>query len=150
MQLSKNFNLLELVKSDLASRLGIDNTPGPQEIKNLQLLVTNILQPLRDKVGPIIINSAYRSPALNKAAGGSETSDHMLGLAADIECQEMSNYDLARVLKDNFKFKQVILEFYTRGQPSSGWVHVSYGDKGQVLTAYKEKGKTVYGVGLLA
>ena len=151
MQLSKNFSLQELTKSQEAVRKGIDNTPGPVEIKKLLDLVALLLQPLRDKVGPITVSSAYRSKALNEAIGGSKTSDHMQGAAADIECITLSNLDLARFIRDNFKFTQVILEFYVEGQPNSGWVHVSYDKndlKCQCLTAVKRQGKTVYLPGL--
>lgn len=148
MQLSKNFSLDELIKSDTAIRLGINNTPNTGQIKNLELLAKNILQPLRDKFGSIKILSGFRSPELNKAVNGSKTSDHMDGLAADIECKALSNAALASWIKGNLTFEQLILEFYTPGDSFSGWVHVSYGNKQQILTAHKENGKTIYTVGL--
>jgi uncharacterized protein YcbK (DUF882 family) len=149
MQLSKNFHLRELIRSDYASRRGIDNTPSSIVINNLSLLAGNILQPIRDKFGVVIVNSGYRSPQLNTAIGGSKTSDHVLGLAADIEVPDLSNYMLAKWCEQNLKFKQLILEFYTPGDTNSGWVHISYGSKQQVLTAVKENGKTIYKIGLV-
>ncbi len=150
MQLSKNFSLEELCKSYEGERKGIDNTPSIDIVDNLKLLANNILQPIRDTLGPVIIKSGYRSPTLNRLVGGVPSSDHVLGLAADIEISNMSNYNLASWCIKNLVFKQVILEFYTRGNPNSGWVHISYGNKKQVLTAVKENGKTVYITGLAA
>ncbi len=147
MRLSKNFSLEELVKSDTAIRRGINNEPSQDLINNLQELVDNILQPLRDRMGPIVISSGYRSPELNTAIGGSKTSDHCLGMAADIEVLGVDNKMTAEVIRDCFPFTQVILEFYKEGVPDSGWVHVSYDPqdlKKEVLRADKLNGKTHY------
>lgn len=147
-QLSKNFSLAELTYSSTAVNKGLNNTPTPEIITNMQILVDNVLQPLRDKLNkPLKINSGYRSIAVNTAVGGSATSDHCKGQAADIEISGMANADLANYIKENFEFTQLILEFYTQGLPNSGWVHVSYNPdnlKCQVLTAVKQNGKTVY------
>lgn len=152
MKLSENFTLLELIKSDAALRLGLDNTPSQGVINNLHALVTHVLQPIRNNYGkPIRISSGYRNESVNAAIGGSKTSDHMQGFAADIEVSGVTNYDLAKWIKDNLKFTQVILEFYTMGVPDSGWVHVSYDPKSlknQDLTAIKKDGKTIYLTGL--
>lgn len=154
MNLSKNFTLSELTKSETALRKNIDNTPSRGCINNLHELVTHILQPIRDHYGkPVKISSGYRSESLNKAIGGSKTSDHTKGFAADIEVSDVSNYDLAKWIENNLKFTQLILEFYTLGVPDSGWVHVSYDPnslKNQTLTAIKKEGKTVYLNGLVA
>jgi hypothetical protein len=154
LQLSKNFSLAEFTKSQAGDRLGIDNTPSGKHLENLKHLVTNIIQPLREKLNrPITINSGYRGPELNKAVGGVATSQHCLGEAADLECPGMSNPDLAKFIKDHFEFDQLILEFYKPGIPASGWVHVSLKQKGpqrkQCLTAVSEGGKTVYKPGLV-
>lgn len=152
MKLSNNFSLHELTKSDMAARKEIDNTPSLTVIDNLQALVDNILQPIRSKLGPVVVTSGYRSPKLNTAIGGSPTSDHCLGMAADIEVLGMDNKELAQYIRDNFKFTQVILEFYTDGLPDSGWVHVSYDKddlKCQCLTAKKIEGKTKYFNGII-
>ena len=147
-QLSKNFSLAEMTHSNTAISKGLDNTPSAEIIANLQILIDNVLQPIRDKLGKSIkINSGYRSPAVNASVGGSITSDHCKGQAADIEVAGMANGDLAKWIVENFKFTQIILEFYTQGIPDSGWVHVSYNPdnlKCQVLTAVKQNAKTVY------
>jgi hypothetical protein len=147
MNLSQNFTLAELCKSELAIRRSIDNSPTQDVISNLQALVVNILQPVRNSLGPITINSGYRSPAVNVAVGGSRTSDHCKGMAADIEIAGYDNKMLAKFIEQNFRFTQVILEFYEDGQPSSGWVHVSFDPdnlKYECLRAVKQDGKTVY------
>jgi len=151
VNLSYNFTLAELVKSDTAIRRNINNTPNESVISNLQELVTNVLQPVRDKFGPLIISSGYRSAQLNVAIGGSTYSDHCLGMAADIQAPGLDNKQLALYIKDNFKYTQLILEFYTEGIPHSGWVHVSYDKsdlKCEVLSATKQSGKTVYTKGM--
>ena len=151
MKLSKNFTVAELSKSEAATRQGIDNTPSMAVIDNLQQLVDNILQPIRDKFGPVIVTSGYRSPAVNKAIGGSATSDHCKGYAVDFEVLGMDNKELALWIQDNLKFTQLILEFYHKGVPDSGWVHVSYNRdnlKNEVLTAVKIANKTGYQKGI--
>ena len=155
-QLSANFSLHEMCKSDAALRLNIDNAPGETETENLRLLCENILQPVRDHYGKgVKVNSGYRSPELNSspAVGGSKTSDHCKGMAADIEIPGVANADLAQWIMDNLDYTQLILEFYTQGIPDSGWVHVSYDPnnlKKQELTATKVAGKTTYLPGLVA
>jgi hypothetical protein len=112
------------------------------------------LQPIRDHFGKsVTVNSGYRSPATNQATGGSLTSDHCKGQAADIEIDGVANPDLAQWIMDNLDYTQLILEFYTQGQPNSGWVHVSFDPnnlKMQELTAVKVSGKTTYLNGLVA
>lgn len=148
MNLSKNFSLKELMVSDTADRQGLDNTPDEISITNLKALVENILQPVRDFYEkPIKINSAYRSPDVNTAVGGSKTSDHCKGQAADIEIAGVDTSDLASYIAESYKFTQIILEFYTPGVADSGWVHVSYDPKNlkcETLTATKRDGKTIY------
>jgi hypothetical protein len=152
-KLSPNFTLSEMIKSETASRRGLDNTPGEVEVNNLKALSVNVLQKVRDHYGKgVHVNSGFRHPEVNAAVGGSRTSDHCQGQAADIEIPGVANGDLAQWIVDNCNFRQVILEFYTPGIPDSGWVHVSYveGDnKKQVLTALKENGKIVYKPGLI-
>lgn len=153
MNLSENFTLKELTKSDTAMRLGLDNTPDDEALENLKTLCEKVLQPVRDNFGRVTVNSGYRSPESNAAVGGSKTSDHCKGMAADIEVDGVSNPDLAQWIMDNLEYTQLILEFYTQGQPNSGWVHVSYDPnnlKNQELTAVKVAGKTQYLNGLVA
>jgi len=154
MNLSANFSLKELTKSDAATRLGIDNTPDEETIDNLKTLCDKVLQPVREHFGKsVTVNSGYRSPESNAAVGGSKTSDHCKGQAADIEIDGLPNPELAQWIMDNLDYTQLILEFYTQGQPNSGWVHVSYDPnnlKKQELTAVKVAGKTQYFQGLQA
>jgi hypothetical protein len=153
-QLTANFSLHELSKSETALRLGLDNTPDEEATENLRLLCEKVLQPVRDHYGKgVKVNSAYRSPESNAAVGGSKTSDHCKGMAADIEIPGVANADLAQWIMDNLDYTQLILEFYTPGIPDSGWVHVSFDPnnlKKQELTATKVAGKTQYLPGLVA
>lgn len=155
MNISKNFTLVELTKSEAASRKGLQNTPSTAEKKALTELCENVLEKIRTHFGkPIKINSAYRSQKVNAAIGGASTSQHCRGQAADIEITGIPNAELAEWIVKNLDFDQVILEFYTRGVPDSGWVHVSYVNKKlnrkSILTATKSAstGKTVYLNGL--
>ena len=154
MNLSANFTLKELTKSDTATRLGLDNTPDDEALENLKTLCEKVLQPVREHYGKsVTVNSDYRSPESNAAVGGSKTSDHCKGMAADIEIVGVANADLAQWIMDNLEYTQLILEFYTPGIPDSGWVHVSYDPnnlKKQELTATKVAGKTTYLNGLVA
>lgn len=153
MKLSANFSVSELTRSQTATRKGIDNTPNDEQLENLKDLCENVLQPIRDHFGkPVRISSGLRVPELNTAIGGSTTSDHCKGMAADIEIPGVDNKELAEWIGETLEFRQLILEFYT-GTPDSGWVHVSYDkndNKQQVLTATKQNGKTVYLAGLIA
>ena len=154
MKLTANFSLEELTKSETALRFGMDNTPNDEQLANMVALCECVLQPIRDHFGKgVKVNSGFRDPEVNAKVGGSKTSDHCKGMAADIEIPGVANAELAQWIVDNLEFRQVILEFYTPGIPDSGWVHVSYnpGDnKKQVLTATKQSGKTVYLPGLVA
>jgi len=153
-QLTANFSQHKLTKSETALRMGLDNTPGPVETEYLKILAERVLQPIRDHFQKgVKVNSGYRSPDSNAAVGGSRTSDHCLGRAADIEIPGVPNADLAQWIMDNLEYTQLILEFYTPGIPDSGWVHVSYDPnnlKKQELTAMKVAGKTQYVPGLVA
>ena len=153
-QLTRNFSLHELTKSETAMRHDLDNTPGPVEIGNLTELAGKVLQPIRDHFQKgVHISSGFRHPDVNAKVGSSRTSDHCKGMAADLEIPGVANAELAEWVKNNLEFTQLILEFYTPGIPDSGWVHVSYDPnnlKKQVMTATKQNGKTVYLPGLVA
>ena len=138
MQLTKNFHLSEFLISQTASRLRIDNTPTELVIKNLKLLSEKVLQPIRDYYQkPVIISSGYRSPAVNRAVGGSTRSQHQFGQAADFTIPSVDNWDLANWIWKNLNYDQLILEFYTGG--NSGWIHVGYSPRhlNQELTINK-------------
>lgn len=122
----KYFTITELSQSSTATQKGIDNTPNPDIIKNLESLVEHILDPLREKFGkPIIVNSGYRCPALNKAVGGSKTSHHMTGLAADITGGSVAkNRILFSLIQElDLPFDQLIDE------KNYKWIHVSFSEK---------------------
>ena len=127
MQLSKHFTLEEFEKSQTATRKGIKNKAGSGEIKNLGDLCYEVLEPVRAKFDkPVTITSGYRSEELCEAIGSSKNSQHAKGEAADFEMFGVDNKELAKYIKNNLVFDQLILEFYNPDDPSSGWVHCSY------------------------
>lgn len=155
MILSKNFTLQEFTKSVSAIRNGIDNSPNAEHIRNIQLLVKYVLQPLREGLNkPIRITSGYRSEALNKAIKGSHkiikgkyvaTSQHCKGQAADLQFKVdgvMNNKMIwDKVIELGLPFDQMINEF------DYSWIHISYNheyNRKAMLEAYKESGKTKY------
>ena len=152
MKLSKNFSLTEFTKSQTALRRDIDNTPKGEHLEAAKTLFENVAQRVRDEFGPTTINSGYRCEALNKAVGGTATSQHCKGQAFDLEVPGVANGVVAEWIRQNCDFDQLILEFYTPGIDDSGWVHVSYNgenNRKKVMTALKENGKTVYRNGLV-
>jgi len=146
MRLSKNFVLSEITRSNTATRLGISNEPTKKHLENTKRIVSVLLQPLRDSLGPIRISSGYRNPSLNRAIGGSSKSQHCKGEALDIQFWEMGKmnnkaiYDW--ILDSGLEFDQMINEF------DFAWIHISLKEKDnrkQVLEAYKDKdGDTKY------
>jgi zinc D-Ala-D-Ala carboxypeptidase len=122
MKLSENFTLEELT----ATNVNLPNHPTSEQISNLQALVTNVLQPLRELYGKAIkINSGFRSKAVNKKVGGAPTSQHTKGEAADIDCDNPAL--LYRLIRDTYEFDQLIWEKGNDNQPA--WVHVSFSRK---------------------
>lgn len=121
----KHFDFKELTHSDIAIAKKIDNTPTEEVKKNLENLVKYVLDPLRDMYGkPIYVNSGYRSEALNKAVGGSNTSQHRLGMAADIDTHTREgNIELFNLIAKNLSFDQLIDE------KDYSWIHVSFDPK---------------------
>jgi len=140
MNLSRNFSLLELTKSDTAIRLDIDNNPNADQIEKLKALCENILQPVRDHFGRVKVTSGYRSPELCAAIGSSVNSQHAKAEAADFECVGVDNAEVADWIKMNCTTDQLILEFYTPGEPS----YVEFQPRAQYMRAYKEDKKTKY------
>lgn len=134
----KYFTLEELTRSDTASIKHIDNTPDEKTISNLNILVDNLLDTMREKWAKycndnnlgnpaIIVTSGYRSNLLNKAVGGSKTSDHLWGFAADLKPanKRMEEFDkFIEQLIPTIKFSQIIREKPKKGVPS--WWHISY------------------------
>ena len=150
MKLSANLSLSEVLKSNTASRLGLDNTAGEWEIKNLKAVAENIFQPLRDYLGvPIGVTSGYRGQALNKAVGGSKYSQHIVGEALDMDADmfgKTTNKEIFNFIKDNLEWDQMIWEFGDDENPD--WVHVSYKRSGtnrkQLKRAYRDEKGTHY------
>ena len=123
MKLSPNFTLAELTHSETAERLGLDNTPDEKVKANLVRLA-RMLEEVRRVLGrPIMVNSAYRSPAVNKAIGSKPTSQHCLGCAADIRVPGLTPNDIVKaIIKTNIEYDQLIREF-------DSWVHISIPNK---------------------
>lgn len=151
MMLSENLSVAEFSKSDTAKRKGIDNTPKGTHLEAAKELAKNIFQPIREHFAtPIFLSSGYRSDALNKAVGGSATSQHSKGEAIDIDMDGHSgpsNTEVFHYIRENLNFDQLIWEFGTKTAPD--WVHVSYKKGGpqrkQILRAKRTAaGKTVY------
>ncbi|KZB51110.1 D-Ala-D-Ala carboxypeptidase family metallohydrolase [Thalassospira xiamenensis] len=127
-RLSRHFTLREAVKSNVAMRNGIDNTPSLELIPAMVRVAEHILEPVRAHFRtPIVPSSFYRCPALNTAVGSTNpNSQHTKGQAVDFEIAGFTNYEIAKWISENIDFDQLILECYVPGDPSSGWVHVSY------------------------
>lgn len=158
MQLSTHFSLAEMTASETAKRIGDPNQPDPATLARMQALCAHVLEPVRQHFGrPVRVNSGYRSLRVNRAVGSGGGSQHRKGEAADIEIPGVSNIELARWIRDNLDFDQLILEAYRPGQPNSGWVHVSWrtenrrgkGGKGGVLTMKMGSHGPVYQTGIV-
>ena len=148
MNLTKNFSLNELTKSQTAERKSINNTPSTEHQDNLKSLCEVILQPVRDHFNRVVsVSSGYRSEKLCLAIGSKITSQHAKGQAADFEIYGLSNKELADWIHKNLDYDQLILEYWKKEDPNSGWVHCSFnlqGNRKQYLKAYKENGSTKY------
>jgi hypothetical protein len=150
-RISKHVSYKEGVRSNTATRLNLDNTPGSYELSNMGILTDNIFEPLRKWVGgPIKINSFFRCENLNKAIGGSSRSQHCQGRAIDLDDTfgHKTNAEMFQYIKENLNYDQIIWEFGDDTNPD--WVHVSYvsdnENRGRALRAVKENGKTTYQV----
>lgn len=142
---SKYFTLEQLLSSELAKKYKIENKPNEEQIENLKVLAKNILDPLYEKFnGQFKVTSGFRSPTLNQKIRGSDTSEHKLGMAADLVAKGgVKNADLFNYISKNKQFGQLIWEFGSNSNPD--WVHVSYNPKrmrNQKLRAVKRGGKT--------
>lgn len=138
-RLTPNFTLAELIRSTEAHIKGLDNTPGPEHLANLRVTAYG-LEAVRKLLAlaigrPVVVNvtSGYRSPAVNAAVGGTPTSAHALGLAADITVPGLTAIELARLLEDKLPYDQLILE------SSRGIVHISF-DPRLRMQALTQKG----------
>ena len=149
MSISQHISYKEAVYSRTAQRLGIDNEPNDEQMKNMLNIAQEVFEPLRMWVGgPIKINSFFRSPKLNKAIGGSTKSQHCHGQAIDLDDTfgRATNAEMFDFIKKHLDFDQIIWEFGNDENPD--WVHISYvseeKNRNRCLKAYKEKGKTQY------
>ena len=135
--MTKNFTLKELC----VTKTGIHNEPNAEQKEALSLLAVNILQPARDALGAITVTSGFRNAKVNAAVGGSRSSQHTKGEAADLQCKD--NAALFQFIK-TLEFDQLIWEFGDKEQPD--WVHVSYASKNrkEILKATKKNGVTKY------
>lgn len=134
MQLTRNFSLEEMLRSDTAIRCGIVNRPKTKQeettvVENLRALCREVLQPLRDHLGrPVVISSGYRCRELNEKVGGAKNSQHMRGEAADIRVKDSRELtETMRFIMDETEFDQLIREKSATGE----WVHVSYKRNGK-------------------
>ena len=132
LQLTENFSLKEMTRSDKAMRLGLSNAPNEEQVKNLKNLCEQVLQPLRDHVGvPVMVNSGFRSPDVNKAAGGVWNSQHLTGEAADIRASGWGWKTKSQKLQIILHWCCWIIEHCTYDQliiednGSDMWIHVS-------------------------
>ena len=149
MKLSLHFDLAEFTRSESAKRHGVSNEPSPEHLDNIKVLCEKVLEPVREwNGGPLNISSGYRSKVLNHYIGGSLSSQHCEGKAADIDMDGMtgkSNTEVFNFIKNTLDFDQLIWEFGNDNKPD--WVHVSYNagkNRKQVLKALKVNNKTVY------
>lgn len=149
MQLSEHFNLDEFLVSETAARQGIANEPTPEVIDNLRRLCLWVLEPLREKLyRPVVITSGYRSPVLNQVVGGSQSSYHMQGRAADLIVPGMAPLAVCQAAQQmKLPCLQIIHEF-------GRWAHLTLAESKEprhqprLLTARLAQGKTVYEPGL--
>jgi hypothetical protein len=142
VQLSPHFRLSEMLNSGTARSKGLDNDPSAAVIENLRRLCNEALEPIRAAVGPLKVNSGYRSDAVNKAVGGSTTSAHSYGLAADLHPPRGCKALMTDIIKTGVKLDQLIFEHT--------WVHVGLLNprdqqkRGQNLSMFVVNGKTTY------
>jgi len=141
IQGAANFTLKELIVSETASRKGLDNTPDSKTVAALEYLAQKCLQPARDHFKrPIVITSGYRSPAVNAAVGGSATSFHSFGCAADVRIPGVPLWDLFAWFYGHVPFTELIAE-----ELPGGWIHIALqkGRENERATKYKLINKSV-------
>jgi zinc D-Ala-D-Ala carboxypeptidase len=132
MQLSPHFSLAEFTASAKGKELGIENTPNAIHTENMKALCDVVLEPLRQHFGfPVQVLSGFRCHALNAAVGGSTTSQHTLGEAADIRIRGVKNEDIWMYISLNLNFDQVIAEKLKENDGNAGWIHVSHKNYGK-------------------
>ena len=131
IKIDSNFTYEEFTKSDVAIRFAIDNTPNDEQLKNIEILTSKILQPIRNKFGKIRITSGFRSPELCRKIGSSIHSNHTRGEAADIEpIENIKLFTILEWIHFNLDYRELIAENFP-----NGWIHVAYreGDNNKQL-----------------
>lgn len=132
--------------SNTAVAKKLDNTPTPEILLKMQIAAKAVFDPTRKALGPMRVNCFYRAPEVNKAVGGSRTSQHTKGEAIDISgLGELKNSQIFNFIRANLQFTQLIAEFPVKGEPA--WIHVGYDPKNlknEILIATKGKMGTVY------
>ncbi|MFP4088720.1 MAG: D-Ala-D-Ala carboxypeptidase family metallohydrolase [Cyclobacteriaceae bacterium] len=155
-RITPHLSYAEVVRSQTATRLGIDNLPSSEHLENIRLTAEKLFEPLRALVSeergkstPLYISSFYRCPDLNRAIGGSAKSQHCLGQAIDLDIDgwydDFDNADLFYLIEEELEFDQLIWEFGDDFKPA--WVHVSYSrdiNRGIILRARRVNGKVEY------
>jgi hypothetical protein len=149
VKLSRNFSLQEFEESQIAVDNNIDNYANTDQIIALTALTTACLQKVRDEFGPVRITSGFRHPDMAHLVNSSRFSPHCEGEASDWEVRGVDNKEVAEWCIKNLDFDQLILEFYEKGNPNSGWIHLSFKRKGgnrqQIKHAVKAPdGSTIY------
>lgn len=152
MMLSEHLSLREMLRSYEATRLGMQNIPEEHHVAAMRVLAAQV-EKVRALFGrPLGVSSGYRSRALNTAVNGSRSSQHCRGEALDFEVEGVDNLEgCRRIAASGLEFDQLILEFYTAGDPRSGWIHFSYrreANRKQILTAFLKNKKVIYKPGL--
>jgi len=144
IKISDHISYTEATKSNKAIQLGLENSPDKATLERMRYVAKEIFEPLREHFGiPIAVTSFYRSKAVNKAIGGSSTSEHVYGSAIDIDADVIgliTNRQIFNWIKENCEFNQLIWEFGSNREPA--WIHVSCkksGNKNEILKSYKEK-----------
>jgi len=147
--ISQHISYKEATTSATALRRGLDNIPGPDQLKCMQDIAEYFFEPLREWVGgPIKITSMFRGEPVNTAIGGSKNSQHMKGQALDLDDTygHKTNAEMYHYIKDNLMFDQLIWEFGNDENPN--WIHVSFvthrPNRKKLTVALKKNGRTVY------
>ena len=148
-KISEHISYKESMHSNTALRRGLDNTPGPEQLKCMHEIAEHLFEPLREWVGgPIKITSMFRGEPVNTAIGGSKNSQHMKGQALDLDdvFGYKTNAEMYHYIKDNLVFDQLIWEFGDDKNPN--WIHVSFvthrENRKKCTVALKKNGRTAY------
>jgi zinc D-Ala-D-Ala carboxypeptidase len=145
-KLSKHFTLEELTRTSVPD----GNVPSAEALECLRTVCSSVLEPVREHYGrPVLIHSGYRSAAVNKAVGGSPSSQHMKGEAVDFHVSGHTVYDVAVWISDNLDYDQLILENFVPGIGASGWVHCSFARRNRGNDLTKFRGSKIYYPGIV-